>query len=85
MFPFSPYGMVLSHRTNRLCSLIKGNFSIVLIHNIIVNRHRLLCDADTVSEQYKRTAAIFVYYSLFVNNTVLFIFWGALIVVLTIY
>jgi len=43
---------------------IKGNINIVFMHSVIVNEHQLLCDAHTVLEQHRGTAALFLFYSL---------------------
>jgi len=74
--------MLVSHSANIFSQ--KGN-SIVLMHN----GNQLMCDAHTVREQHKGTAAFFLYYLLsswlsfsfltFVTLTVLFLSWGALI------
>ena len=76
------YGTNISH--------IKGNSTVVLMHSGIVNGHQLLCDAHTVLEPHRGTAALFLFYSLsffstfsfyvFVTLTVLFLFLGASIV-----
>jgi len=62
----------------------------VLMHSGIVNGHQLLCDAHTVLEPHRGTAALFLFYSpssfstfsfyVFVNLTVLFSFLGASLV-----
>ena len=43
---------------------IKGNISLVLMHSGIVNGYQLLCDAHTVLEPHRGTAAFFLFYSL---------------------
>ena len=43
---------------------IKGNISLVLMHSGIVNEYQLLCDAHTVLEPHKGTAAFSFFYSL---------------------
>ena len=60
------------------------------MHSGIVIVHQLLCDAHTVLEPHRGTAALFLFYSLssfsafsfyvFVTLTVLFLFLGASIV-----
>jgi len=69
---------------------IKGYITLVLMHSGIVNGHQLLCDAHTVLEPHRGTAALFLFYSpssfstfsfyVFVNLTVLFSFLGASLV-----
>ena len=70
---------------------IKGNISLVLMHSGIVNGYQLLCDAHTVLEPHRGTAALFLFHSLlmsfstfsfyvYVTITVLFLFLGASIV-----
>ena len=66
---------------------IKGYITLVLMHTGIVNGYQLLCDAHTVLEPHRGTAALFLFDSLssfstfsffvFVTLTVLFLFLGA--------
>ena len=74
--------------SNTIFSQMKGN-SIVLMHCSIsiVNGYQLMCDANSIPEQHRGTAALFLVYSLssfssfsfymFVTLTVLFLFLGA--------
>ena len=47
------FGMNISH--------IKGNSTLVLVHSGIVNGHQLLCDALTLLESHRGTAAFFFF------------------------
>ena len=40
------------------------HISLVLMHSCVINGHHLLCDAHTVLEKHRGTAATFLYYSL---------------------
>jgi len=42
---------------------IKANITLVLLHSGIVNGYQLLCDAHTVLEPHRETAAFFLFYS----------------------
>ena len=57
--PLWPCGMlgVSQHQQNYK----QGNITLVLMHSNNVNGHKLLCDAHTVLEQHRITAALFVY------------------------
>ena len=57
-YNFGPCGMLVSCSTNRFIH-IKGNITFVLMHSSIVNGHQLQCDAHTVPELHRGTAAFF--------------------------
>ena len=50
--------MLVSFSTNRFIH-IKGNINFVLMYSGIVNGHQLQCDAHTVPELHRGTAAFF--------------------------
>ena len=52
---------------------IKGNITLVFFHSGIVNIYQLLCDAHTVPEQHRITAALFLLYSLLSSGTMLLV------------
>ena len=77
--------MMVSHSTNRLAKLMLINTTLVLIHSGIVNGHQLLCDAHTVLEPHRGTAAFFFLssfstFSFYVFITLTFLFLDASLV-----
>ena len=92
-FFLRPCGLLVSltYGMNSLATL-RATSIFVLMHSGIVNGYQLLCDAHTVLEPHRGTAALFLFYSLlsfstfsfyvFVTLTVLpvFLFLGASIV-----
>ena len=52
------------HLWHKQFNHIKGYITLVLMNSGIVNRYQLLCDAHTVLEPHRGTAASFLFYSL---------------------
>ena len=50
---------------SQITSTSKGNSIVLMLSSTSnINRHQLLCDAHSVSEQHKGIVALFLYYSL---------------------
>ena len=46
----------------------KGNINLVLIHSGIVNGRQLLCNAHSVIEPHRGTAALFLFFFFFIKK-----------------
>ena len=72
--------LVASFITPAPIELHSRQHTVVRMHSNDMNGHNLLCDARTLPEQYKGTAALFLFYSIlfcvFVALTIIF-FLGA--------
>ena len=81
--PLWHVGVFLTYGTN--ISHIKGYITLVLMHNGIVNGYQLLCDAHTVLEPRRGTAAFlltvfrfhFFFLCVFQSDSPFFLFLGA--------
>ena len=69
-----PCALLMSHNTQQV-NHIKGNITLVLMHSGIVNGYQLLCNAHTVLEPQRGTAAFFLFVSLLLLSFYAFSFY----------